>query len=49
MISMGSKGRRTRTDIRKTGSAFTFASGTKASAPGQLSIEELFGILAEEM
>ncbi len=44
-ISMGEDGRVSRTSGRQTGSAMTFASVDSGSAPGQLSLEEMFKAL----
>lgn len=44
-ISMGEDGKVSRTSGRQTGSAMTFASVDSGSAPGQLSLEEMFKAL----
>lgn len=50
MISMGEKGKISRLTGRKTGSAFTFAAAStgQESAPGQLTLSEVFAAFAEE-
>ena len=47
-ISMGSDGAISRTSGRETGSAMTFAMVGSGSAPGQLSLEDIFSKLSEQ-
>ena len=48
VISMGKIGQESRINGFTTGSCITFASAGKASAPGQYTMEEIFGIFAEQ-